>query len=43
MNKTNKKRVNRSNAAQKIVERAKSEVPGFVERYAKFEQQTTLL
>ena len=43
MNKTNKKRSNRSNSAQTIVERAKREIPGFVEHYAKFEQQTTLL
>ena len=31
MNKTNKKRANSSNSAQTIVERAKREVPGFVE------------
>ena len=42
MNTTNKKRANRSNSAQTIVERVKREVPGFVEYYAKFEQQTTI-
>ena len=38
MNKMNKKRSNRSNSVKTIVERAKREVPGFVEYYAKFEQ-----
>jgi hypothetical protein len=33
---------NKVNSAKTIVERAKRDVPGFAEHYAKFEEQTTI-
>lgn len=45
MSKTKKKYAwlsNKPNSAKTIVERAKREVPGFREHYARFEEQTTI-
>ena len=37
-----KKKGRRPNSAKTLIERAKREVPGFVEQFAKFEEQTTI-
>ncbi len=43
MNKFKNKRIaKRSNSAKTLIERAKREVPGFSDHYAKFEEQTTI-